>query len=230
MALIAPILPPDPSAPPPANAVWPIKGAPRSSIKAYKPNSGRTVGASRSSGARAHAGVDILAKHKDTVLAIADGVVISFYYFYRTTFSLFINHGDYVINYGEVDRYSLFEHGLKTPWYQDKRWGRFYQPSSRGAGRFSNILASPGSEVKAGQPIAKVGKMFRDSMLHLEMYTAAVDTSSSSAPRNKSWRGFSSSPPSDLLNATAFIETLADRVLGNTPKQKEPTVRQKKCR
>jgi hypothetical protein len=52
-----------------------------------------------------------------------------------------VQHGEMVINYGEVDPASLKKYGIKK-----------------------------GMTVLPGQPIAEVGRMVHDSMLHFETY------------------------------------------------------------
>ena len=75
----------------------------------------------------------------------------------------------------------------------------------------------------SGQPIAIVGKMYRSSMLHFEMY--------SSGKTNQRWTGFpSGSAPSRLLNPTNFLLTLANRKISGTTVVKEPVVKTQPCR
>ena len=61
---------------------------------------------------RCHAGVDILTKAPGHVVAVADGVVSNMYSFYGCkngwggageVWAIIIDHGDYTINYGEID-------------------------------------------------------------------------------------------------------------------------------
>jgi spore germination cell wall hydrolase CwlJ-like protein len=63
--------------------------------------------ADRRNGTRHHVGVDVYCKQGEDVVACADGTVVNYYPFYRTStgeqsFALFVDHGDVVINYGEV--------------------------------------------------------------------------------------------------------------------------------
>lgn len=66
----------------------------------------------RDGGKRNHAGIDIYTKSPGTIIATADGTVTAVYRFYTcksgwsgpgTVWAVLINHGDYTINYGEID-------------------------------------------------------------------------------------------------------------------------------
>jgi murein DD-endopeptidase MepM/ murein hydrolase activator NlpD len=132
------------------NARWPLlrdklKKIPTASKG--KDCSGRCVGARRyiendfTKGTRCHCGVDLYAAQGDPIGAIDDGTIVNMYKFYKTTWAIFVNHGDYVINYGEVDYKSIAKYELKI-----------------------------GGKIGAGNQIAVVGKGDRDSMLHIEMW------------------------------------------------------------
>lgn len=220
-------LPPDAPAPG-ANAVWPIRERRSRFVARFiagrGPNSGRALGYRRQAATKAgptlatHAGIDVFGKFKDTVVACEDGRIVNFYHFYLGTFALIVDHGRFVINYGEVDRSSLEAFGLKTPSFIDstRKYGgtgrRSYRFGSRGASSFSWIAAT-GSEVKAGQPIALVGKMTRSSMLHFEMYVSGTTA-------NRGWGNFpNGAPPSGMLNPTNYLLALS-----RTQPRKEPTV------
>ena len=100
----------------------------------------RCFGARRSGGARAHAGCDLYAPVGTTIHAIADGVVtLGPYLFYSGTFALEVDHGAFLVRYGEIQQ---------------------------------NAMVKAGDRVRAGQPIAKVGKLIgmKNSMLHFELY------------------------------------------------------------
>lgn len=199
-----------------SGGVWPVSGT--KDYRVCQGMSGRALGAERSSGSRTHAGIDLFAAHKMTLVAIADGQIINFYHFYRGTYCLFVDHGGVVVNYGEVEPDSLEQYGLKTPKYKTEK-GPTMTYSSRGASQIS-ILAASGSKVQAGQPIAKVGKMFRASMLHIEMYSSGTSA-------NKQWKPFQSSPPGGLLNPTA---TLIEIATGKRVPQKEVVPTELVCR
>lgn len=68
---------------------------------------GRQFLASRSNGTRRHLAVDLFASHRDIVVACEDGRIVSYYGFYPTStgemsYALFVEHEDFVVNYGEV--------------------------------------------------------------------------------------------------------------------------------
>jgi murein DD-endopeptidase MepM/ murein hydrolase activator NlpD len=205
-----------PDAPSISGGVWPVSGT--KDYRVAQGMSGRAIGHERSSGARTHAGIDLFAKHKDTLVAVADGQIINFYFFYRGTFCLFVDHGSFVVNYGEVEPDSLAQYGLKTPMYRSEK-GPTMTYSSRGASLVP-ILAPKGSKVQAGQPIAKVGQMFRSSMLHIEVYASGTKN-------NKRWVPFQSSPPSGLLNPT---NTLIEISTGKRQPKKEIVPTELVCR
>jgi murein DD-endopeptidase MepM/ murein hydrolase activator NlpD len=209
---------------PSSKAVWPLKR--KRPLKVFRfiegkgPNSGRCIGYRRSNGARAHCGIDLCAKHGDVVVAVDDGTIVGFYHFYRGTFALLIDHGDYVINYGEVDRSSLDKFGLKTPRFKDgtkERGATTRVLTSSDIEKYGSEypwLATEGSSVSAGQNIAIIGKMNRSSMLHFEMYSSGNTT--------QSWPGFpDQKPPSRLLNPTNFLLVLSGRKKEEQPSAPE---------
>jgi len=61
----------------------------------------RRFGAGRANG-RKHAGADLYAPVGRNIYAVGDGKVIDFHYFYDSTYALVVDHGDFVIRYGEV--------------------------------------------------------------------------------------------------------------------------------
>ena len=95
---------------------------------------------------RFHAGIDIYGDHHDIIVACEAGVVVNAYLFYPKenplVSCLIVQHDSgVVINYGEVEPASLKKYGMKK-----------------------------GVRVQPGQPIAEVGRMVHDSMLHFETY------------------------------------------------------------
>lgn len=98
------------------DAVWPVKTtSPRKFEVNYLAADGADVGgnpgrqflARRGGGTRRHVGIDLFAAHRDKVVACEDGRIVSFYTFYTTSagemsYSLIVEHEDFVINYGEV--------------------------------------------------------------------------------------------------------------------------------
>lgn len=216
-------LPPD--APDPSSkAVWPLQR--RRPLVVYRfipgkgPNGGRCIGYNRGNGSRAHCGVDLCAKYGDVVVAVDDGAIVGFYHYYKGTFALLVNHGSYVVNYGEVDRLSLQKFGLKTPKFRDgtKQRGAITKVlTGSDVGKYGAEypwLSSSGSTVQAGQKIAIVGKMEKSSMLHFEMYSSGDTT--------QRWNGFpDGSPPDRLLNPTNFLLVLAGKKKEEQPSSKE---------
>lgn len=219
-------LPPD--APTPSNtAVWPLQR--RRPLTVYRfiqgkgPNGCRCIGYRRGNGARAHCGVDLCAKYGDVVVAVDNGVIVGFYHYYKGTFALLIDHGSYVVNYGEVDRASLQKFGLNTPRFKDgtKQRGAITRVLTvsdiEQYGTEYPWLATSGSSVQAGQKIAIVGKMEKSSMLHFEMYSSGYTT--------QRWTGFpDNGPPSRLLNPTNFLLALAGKKKEAQPSAKEASI------
>lgn len=210
---------------PGSNAVWPLKKKRPLSVYRFVPgkgpNGGRCIGYRRGNGARAHAGIDLCARYKDIVVAVEDGTIIGFYHFYAGTFALLINHGSYIINYGEVDRSSLDKFGLKTPKFKDGfKNGRGITAVLSDVSKYGAKypwLAAVGSSVKAGDNIAIVGKMEKSSMLHFEIYSSGDTT--------QSWPGFpDQAAPSRLLNPTNFLLVLSGRKKEAQPSAKEQSI------
>lgn len=106
----------------------------------------RAYGSNRSSGARAHAGCDLYAPIGTTVHAVCAGVVVRDpYAFYAETDALEIDHGDFLIRYGEIQPGSPLRKGERVA-----------------AGQF---IAKVGHLVGVSVPSA---------MLHLEMYAGTA--------------------------------------------------------
>ncbi len=64
----------------------------------------RCFGAPRDHGRRSHAGCDLYAPIGTPVLAVADGTVLAVYDFYLTTWAVEVDHGAFIVRYGEVTR------------------------------------------------------------------------------------------------------------------------------
>lgn len=76
---------------------------------------GRIFKGKRSNG-RYHVGVDLFCHEGDEVVACAGGRIVNFYPFYKTnageqSYALLVDHGDFVINYGEVKEESPSKYG-----------------------------------------------------------------------------------------------------------------------
>jgi len=122
-------------------------------------SSSASFGAGRSGGSRIHAGCDLYWTHDDgdhytdgyyrhndnlPVYAVADGTITAYYGFYLGTSAIEVDHGDFVVRYGEVD-----DGGLAG----DLRVG---------------------SRVAAGQRIGRMGDLDIGSgwaMLHFELFS-----------------------------------------------------------
>lgn len=67
---------------------------------------------------RRHCGADLYAKRGTPVYAVDDGVVVNYYFFYKGIrgeyWALFVDHGNYTINYGEVVKGLDIEPGDKV--------------------------------------------------------------------------------------------------------------------
>jgi len=99
---------------------------------------------------RYHVAIDLFADYGNVLVACESGEIIQWHEFYYNVYKLLVKcDSGLVINYGEVDPTSLKKFGLKK-----------------------------GDRVLAGQPIAIVGKMKVDSMLHFEMYPAGTGNTS----------------------------------------------------
>lgn len=62
----------------------------------------RKFGSCRNGCARKHAAADLYGKIGRPIYAVADGKVLDFYAFYLGTYALVIDHGDFIVRYGEI--------------------------------------------------------------------------------------------------------------------------------
>ncbi len=76
----------------------------------------RRFGANRSNGNRAHAGCDLYANMGRAIYAVKAGIVINNtnLEFYKGTFSVAIDHGDFIARYCEVQQNTLVKYGAKV--------------------------------------------------------------------------------------------------------------------
>jgi murein DD-endopeptidase MepM/ murein hydrolase activator NlpD len=103
-----------------------------------------------------HGAIDLYAKENDSVIAIEDGEITRFVYFYLGTWGIVVKHMNLTVIYGEVSGDSLYFAGLA------KKTGPFIPSSSQ-----------PPLPVKAGQVIGRVIRntsFNRSSMLHVEVF------------------------------------------------------------
>jgi len=113
----------------------------------------RKFGANRDKGRR-HGGCDLYAPLGTEVRAMADGVILQCYNFYWHTDAVEVDHGGFIVRYGEVKPRSDVERGKLV-----------------------------GKKVKRGETIGNVGQLIKDNgekysrtMLHLEIYSSDKDT------------------------------------------------------
>jgi len=180
--LPAEVVPPKPLGVPFAEGVdrpvWPLRTRhPRRGVVSYRGVDGKVRGrwgrrfaapreGRKGKRDRNHAGIDLFANPGDAVLAIADGVVTAVQSFHLGSWAVFVEHGQAVVMYGEV---------------QKRSW--------------SQLGVSVGARVKAGQPIARVACMTRDEdgactshMLHVETYAPGTT-------QNHRWYAGDEAPP-----------------------------------
>jgi murein DD-endopeptidase MepM/ murein hydrolase activator NlpD len=79
---------------------FPLKEKPKGSYH----EAPRNFGARRSHGKRKHAGCDLYAAVGTGVYAVADGTVLAAYPFYLGTWAVEVDHGDFIVRYGEVQK------------------------------------------------------------------------------------------------------------------------------
>ena len=65
-------------------------------------NAPRSFGSCRSNCRRKHAAADLYSHYRRPIYAVGDGTVKDFYYFYDGTYALVVDHGDFVVRYGEI--------------------------------------------------------------------------------------------------------------------------------
>jgi murein DD-endopeptidase MepM/ murein hydrolase activator NlpD len=131
-------------------------------------------------GKRLHAGCDLYAPKGTEVRAMSDGKIVHCYPFYWETDAIEVDHGGFIVRYGEI-----------APRSKDER------------------DELEGKEVKRGDALGQVGqliqpngKKYKDTMLHLEIYGTAQSPkvaalSNKSAPFQRR---------ADLIDPTATID------------------------
>jgi len=147
----------------------------------------RSFGSSRSGGKRAHAGCDLYAPVGRTIHAVRDGVLLRDPYdFYAETAALEIDHGDFILRYGEIKRGSPLRKGDTV---------KKGQP-----------IAQVGLLVGINVPSA---------MLHLEMYGGEASGPLTVPSREASAKRADGVPymrRSDLLDPTPFLNDWKTRL------------------
>ena len=135
-----------------------------------------------------HGAIDLYAKENDHVIAIEDGEITQFVFFYLGTWGIVVRHNIVTVIYGEVNRDSLFFAGLQ------KKIGPFFTSSSQ-----------PPIRVKAGQIIGRVVRntsQKRSSMLHTEIFDNDYS-------RNVPWVKGKANPHRGLYDPSLALLTLA---------------------
>lgn len=156
--------------------IWPLAHDPNPKVAT---TGGKALGASRDQGERYHAGIDIITPYRTVVVATEPGRIVA-----TNPWSgagakslLLETNSGVVVNYGAVAPDSWEEFGVDV-----------------------------GSQVKAGQPIARIGKYpAGSSMLHFELYLGGTR-------KNTQWR-VGTSPPPNLLDPTNYLLRAAKRVI-----------------
>lgn len=165
----------------------------------------RSFGALR--GSRAHAGCDLYAPVGTKVYAVADGKVIKYYDFYWQTYALEINHGDFIVRYGEIQPPK--EHKYKE------------DPPDSHICNGIPISFKKDTPITKGQHIAYVGQLrqknkktgkrqnFTHTMLHFELYKGdaigeLTNIDNKRFPHLKEQKNFMRR--SDLLDPISFLD------------------------
>ena len=178
-----------PQAPVPVISRWPlVTRAPGRLVTSYRSESGwrgysgRAFGAKRArddGGTVRHAGVDLFARKGDLVVAPEDGRVIAVLPFYHGSWAIYLRtQNDLVLNLGEIEPKSYREFKIR-----------------------------PGVEVKKGDPLARVGKMHKSSMMHFEAYDAAgaTDDDMVATIRAGGMQWTEEQPPPRLLDPSSYL-------------------------
>lgn len=154
--------------------VWPLPGK---FAKQVWTTGGKRFGAARKGGKRFHAGIDIIAPQGAVVVAPESGTLIASQRFNGPSAHALLlqTHTGPVLLFGEVFPGSWTEFGLRL-----------------------------GSEVEAGQPIARVGvNPGGSTMLHFEAYTRGTR-------QNHRWFP-GQPPPPQLLDPSEYLESAASQ-------------------
>jgi murein DD-endopeptidase MepM/ murein hydrolase activator NlpD len=139
---------------------------------------GKSLGASRPNN-RHHAGIDIIASAGLPLVATEAGTIVAINPWAGADAKSLLLETDsgVVVNYGAVAPNSWKEFGIGV-----------------------------GSRVRAGEPIARIGRYPHGSaMLHFELYLAGTRM-------NEKW-GFGKAPPGNLLNPENYLQRASSRVI-----------------
>jgi len=136
----------------------------------YVGNASRAFGSSRADGKRKHVGIDLYCYANDVVVATESGKIVGIQGFLGPTKAILLQGNSGIVTlYGEVKNGSWTEFGIFE-----------------------------GANVKAGDPIARIGVNAAGTyMLHFETYNKDVT-------QNTPWYS-NSPPPANILNPTKYL-------------------------
>lgn len=160
-----------------AKILFPIAGHDRKSYKAGTPGE---FGHRRTK-VRKHAGCDIYAAAGTPIRAVENGTVLFTHAFYYRTDEVTVDHGGYIVRYGEVDPESInVKIGDKV---------------KRG-----QVIAN------VGQLITPSGEKYKQCMLHFEMYSSSTPIKNAMLTNDSK----PYCRRSDLINPTATLDAADD--------------------
>lgn len=136
-------------------------------------------------GPRAHAGCDLYFPAGTPIHAVGDGTVIQSYFFFAGTHALEVDHGDFIVRYGEIQANPPVKAGAKV--------------------RRGDVIAKVGHLVGISVP---------SDMLHFEMYDKTAKgplTVTSSATKRRS-DGVPFMRRKDLMDPTPFLNDWKDQL------------------
>lgn len=181
----------------PSSSIWPVltKHKRRLVVSYWGPtgvrgDSGRTFGTLRHEDdgtERRHAGVDLFAEEGDIVVAPEDGHVLAILPFHEGSWALYLRSmlGDRIINLGEIEPPSWREFNIKK-----------------------------GQTVIQGQPLARIARLRKSTMLHVEVANVpetATDEDIEANIRARGWAWLAEHPPTILRDPSGYLLTAAHR-------------------
>jgi hypothetical protein len=147
------------------------------------------------------------------ILAVSDGLVIGYYPFYWQTFALVVDHGDFMVRYGEV------QPPLAAKTEYPKEFAVEPPPDQHMNGLPEGLVVS--AQVKRGQKVAFVGLLrkpvgkkrvnWNQAMLHFEMFKGTESKNIDLTDR-KNFDKYDNVPRKpymrrkDLLDPTEFLD------------------------
>jgi peptidoglycan hydrolase-like protein with peptidoglycan-binding domain len=178
----------------------------------------RSFGSGRSDGTRAHAGCDLYAGLGKEIFSVADGIILDYYNYYWKTFALTVDHGDFIVLYGEVQPpINPEKHGITLS--KDVMAYIAKLQDKEKLGLPGNL--KKGDPVKKGQHIAYVGQLYtrngsipyKHTMLHFEKYKRTTTGALTQVNYNGSYENLDKDKKNlkfkrrkDLENPTEFLD------------------------